>query len=145
MKKIITRICMLIILNLLFVSINAQTVNYEYDNSGNVKSRKVITLKSSYAESDSTVLKSKMFEDTEIKVKIYPNPTRGDLKIEIPDYKDNDEITFQVYDMNGRLLLNTRKKESFNTLDMSSFANGTYILRMTRKGVNSSWRIIKTN
>ena len=63
----------------------------------------------------------------------------------IEDDKDNDEITFQVYDMNGRLLLNTRKKESFNTLDMSSFANGTYILRMTRKGVNSSWRIIKTN
>lgn len=144
MKKIFTAIC-IIIMNMFFTSIKAQTVNYEYDNSGNIKSRKVITIKSSYSESDSSIIKYELFEDTEIKVKIYPNPTNGNLKIEISDYKDNEEIIFYVFDLNGRLLLNTRRKESMNVLDLSRFSNGTYILRMTRKGISSSWRIIKTN
>lgn len=145
MGKIFKTACTFIILNLFFISVKAQTVNYEYDNSGNIKSRKVITLKSSFAESDSTVLEPKMIEDTEIKIKIYPNPTSGNLKIEVLDYKDNEEMIFYVYDLNGRLLLNTRRGGSINTLDLSRFPNGAYILYMTRKGANSSWRIIKAD
>ena len=144
MKKIISTTHILIILSLFLGSVKAQTVNYEYDNSGNIKSRKVITLKSSDAASDS-IVESRIFEDTEINIKIYPNPTRGDLKIEVPDYKDNEILIFQAYDMNGRLLLNTKRNEASTTLDLSNFPNGTYILRMSRNGKASSWRIIKTN
>jgi hypothetical protein len=144
MKKIISTTCIIIILSLFSGSIEAQTVNYEYDNSGNIKLRKIIVLKSSYSAPDS-IVKSKIFEDIEINIRIYPNPTRGDLKIEVPDYKDSEILIFQVYDMNGRLLLNTRRSKPSSILDLSNFSNGTYILRMTRKGVNSSWRIIKTN
>lgn len=143
MKKIISTTYIMIILNLFLGSIKSQTVNYEYDNSGNIKSRKVITLKSS--DATDSIVKSKIFEDTEINIKIYPNPTRGDLKIEIPDYTDNEILIFQVYDMSGRTLLNTKRNGALTTLDLSNFPNGTYILRMSRNGKASSWRIIKTN
>lgn len=123
---------------------NGNRVSYQYDLSGNITSRKVIILKSSVSVAEA-VTAPKVFEDERLNIKIYPNPTRGYLKVEIPDYRDNETLVFQIYDLNGQLLLNTKKNEAYIDLDMSRFTNGTYILRMTRKGANSSWRIIKTN
>lgn len=143
MKKILL-LLLLSILTAFIVSTSAQTVEYNYDKSGNISSRKVITLKSATSESDQESV-PKVLLDTDIEVKIYPNPTQGQLKIELSDYKDKEVLSFQLYDMNGRLLINTKKSEATNELDLSRFANGTYILRMVRNGKPSSWRIIKSN
>lgn len=141
MKKIIFTFLVLI-LNSFLVLLVAQTVEFSYDNSGNVTSRKIIVLKSASFVSDTLPI---IMEDVQINVKIYPNPTSGNLKIEIPDFKDNDNILFQIYDLNGRLVMKSKGAGISNMLDLSRFANGTYILQMTRNNRSSSWRIIKTN
>jgi len=141
MKKHFYFIPITFIFCFLFINANAQTVGYNYDSSGNITSRKVIVLKSSSPAPDSIAA----LHDTEVNIRIYPNPTRGLLRIEIPDYKENEILSFQVYDMNGRLLLSTKTNNADNTLDISRFSNATYILQLTRDNKNSSWKIIKTN
>lgn len=143
MKKFLL-ILLLSILTIFLVSISAQTVEYQYDKSGNISNRKTITLKSALSETEKESA-TKVLLDTDIEAKIYPNPTQGQLKIELSDYKEKEVLSFQLYDMNGRLLINTKKNEAINELDLSRFSNGTYILRMIRNGKPSSWRIIKTN
>ncbi|QTE22174.1 T9SS type A sorting domain-containing protein [Polaribacter cellanae] len=56
--------------------------------------------------------------------KIYPNPTSGNITIEVPAGSEIENIT--VYDVGGRLIttaLNTKH------LDMSAFTNGFYLLK----------------
>lgn len=143
MKKQLKLIGIILVLGMLFFSVSAQTVGYDYDIRGNITSRRVIVLKSSYRSSLDSIVTPEAFEDTQLNIRIYPNPTKGDLIIEVPDYQENEVLTFQVYDINGRLLLNAKKKDGSTNLDFRSFSNGIYILRLTRKGTNVSWRIVK--
>jgi len=59
------------------------------------------------------------------KVDIYPNPTNGLVTIEI---KENRDIKLALYDMNGRLLIH---KNQTNTLDLSEYKNGVYLIKIT--------------
>ncbi len=143
MKKLIL-FFLTILLSAVYSDIIAQTVQYSFDTSGNITSRKTITLRSAPLPSDSISMPD-IFEDMEINIRIHPNPTQGELAIEIPDYEDNETLVFQLYDMNGRLLFNTEKTGSYINLDLSNYNNGIYILRLNRNGKDSTWRIVKTN
>ena len=52
---------------------------------------------------------------------VYPNPTNGIIKIS-PDNK----LEFSVFDVNGIIIL----KGYGDTIDLSSFANGVYFLKL---------------
>lgn len=122
-------------------------VEYTYDSSGNCTGRNVIILQSSakLLEQEQKQEDLPIFEDKQVNVKIYPNPTRGQLKVEIPEFQYNEAVVFSIYDMSGRLYKNQKATESIVDLDLSSYSAGTYILRMNRNGKYSSWRIIKIN
>jgi len=121
-------------------------LEYSYDMSGNCTGRNVIILQSSAkVSSEQQEPAITFFEDKQVNVKIYPNPTQGYLKVEIPDFTGNEYIMMSLYDMSGKLYKNFKVKESNVELDMSGYSTGTYILRMNRNGKYSSWRIIKIN
>ena len=58
----------------------------------------------------------------------YPNPTSNYLNLEI-----TNEGFLEVYDLNGKLQLLTPKNISQNTIDVSSFTNGVYIMRFRER------------
>lgn len=118
--------------------------DYAYDLSGNITSRKTIQLSATRSVLDSLPA-TRAFEDIATHIKIYPNPTKGFLKIEVSDYTIKEDITILVYDLAGRLLINTKTIDSLIDLDLSSYQNGTYILRLIRNKEKSEWKIIKTN
>lgn len=141
----------LIILWTFAISLKSQTQNshnkeiqYKYDLEGNCISRNVITLTKSIS-SDQEVNKNSVFEDKETKIIIYPNPTKGLLKVEIPDYKENEKSFFSIYDLNGKLCIKKEARGKETQLDMNNHSNGTYILHLNRNGKSSSWKIIKVN
>lgn len=74
-------------------------------------------------------------------VKIYPNPIRDNnlhIKMDKNHHHDTSNMYIQVYDMNGRLVMNDKLKQ---TVSVQNLPNGTYIVRIFDK--NSSESITK--
>lgn len=134
---------------LLITSLEAysQTIYYLYDNAGNRTERTI------YLEDNkgSTSLKKKdvkeVFTDNTFKpqsIKIYPNPTRGLLSIEVPEDPENiAEIQIILTDTNGKVILNKTKAPLITEVNLSTQSNGLYILIMKKGVVTSKWKIIK--
>ena len=138
MKNAITLISILLFFSSVFMPSAAQTVEYNYDNSGNITSRKVIILASTQ---DSTTT-PKVFEDTQINVRLYPDYALRQLKVEVPDYKDHELLIFRLCDMDGRLLSSSKSYEASNNLDIGRFAKEACTLNISRNGKSSSWHIL---
>ncbi len=65
-------------------------------------------------------------------VSVYPNPTKGALTLEANSA--DTPLSFQLVSLSGAVLMNRKVlTESITTLDLSSYANGTYILRFWYK------------
>ncbi|MGK0363839.1 MAG: hypothetical protein ACI85O_000893 [Saprospiraceae bacterium] len=76
-------------------------------------------------------------------IRIYPNPARDFIQIELPDLTIEE---MSVYDMRGvavwRGEADLRDRYS---LDISSFANGVYLLKIENEGEIYRGRFVKTN
>ena len=79
---------------------------------------------------------------TNKKVSIYPNPVKDNLNININDF--SGEVFIKIIDVNGREVLNKTitNFNGSNTLELSRFASGIYILKLTGEGLNYSKKII---
>ena len=60
-------------------------------------------------------------------IHIYPNPTSGHVSINFPNALES-KIT--VYDLNGRLLLNTTETTTKSIIDLSNYEDGVYLLKI---------------
>lgn len=69
------------------------------------------------------------------KVKVYPNPTNDFLKFD--DLTENK--TYKIYDLNGRLIKTGTISDIHNTINVSDFSCGTYILKVD----NASLKFVK--
>jgi hypothetical protein len=125
------------------------TVSYHYDDAGNRIDR-VIVLDVSFAAtteaSESRTKKKKVSYEEELgqfKVIIYPNPTQGELKVEIQTTEEREQATFMVYDLSGSLLINKTSSRDITKLDLSPYPLGTYILRVSTGTYRSEWKIVK--
>jgi hypothetical protein len=129
-----------------FRSFSQKAVLRQYDAVGNL-TEKVIhlnNLKSARINKsvDSTLKKDDSFKSGEIK--IYPNPTRGIIEIEIPTNSENVmEFQFTVLDMNGKVIIDKRKEPFHTSLDLSRLPQGIYFLHIRQGNVVSKWKIIK--
>lgn len=65
---------------------------------------------------------------------VYPNPTTGIIKINAINIEN-----ISLYDSLGRLVFSTES----DTIDMSSFANGNYTLKVLTQDNSYSTKIVK--
>lgn len=124
----------------------AQTIfSFGYDASGNRLTR-TITLKSASISKDSVELKKALTPlDDQIglnKVRIYPNPTKGLLGVEIPNLGDIPS-NLQIYSLGGTLLQQVRIVTEYAEIDLSNQPTGIYVLRISIGDKTSVWKIIK--
>jgi hypothetical protein len=122
-------------------------VTYTYDNNGNRLTRS-ITLKKSNASSDSISedeSKKEIYKEEigEVQIRIFPNPTKGILAVEISGVSTEKLIEYSLYNSSGSFL----KKQKFSDLqfsiDFTNHPSGIYILRLSIEGEVSEWKIIK--
>lgn len=132
---------------LISTTVHAQTnFGFTYDASGNRLTRAVILLKSATIPGDS--LQSKKAEkplDDLIglqKTRIYPNPTKGMLRIDFPSLTEQ-EATIRVYDPNGRLIVQKSAVSSGNEVDLSAYPPGFYVMVIHIGQEKKEWKIIK--
>lgn len=122
------------------LSLSAQKkVMYAYDAAGN-RIKKEILFEQSQSKSQ-VVAYSDMLDEKEIK--IYPNPTEGELRVEIFNELKKTEGIVTVHGNNGAMIYTTPIINGFASLDISSCPNGLYILHVKIGDCVSSWKIIK--
>ena len=80
-----------------------------------------------------------MLDDVEVKV--YPNPTKGNLKVGI----SNADLTFtvRVFSSAGQIVGTYRSNNGSVDVDITNQSNGLYVLVISINGKESTWKIIK--
>lgn len=126
-----------------FVAFCQGKVHYAYDSAGNRVRREIVVS----ARAAATVSKSspEYYSETlsDKEIRIYPNPTKGHLKVEVAAWEAADQGTLRLHNAAGQAILTKRVGSSFTELDISSRPNGLYVLQITLNGKTTSWKIMK--
>jgi hypothetical protein len=153
MKKILF---IILFLSAAIVGLYAQqqyTYYITYDASGNRVSRMSLGLKSDLGESflDSSnqeineKLLPKEIDDylSGTNIKLYPNPTRGELAIEFVNYPDDAEVQIKLYDFSGKELKVNKISSQYSLVDINDFPDGNYLLTIQIGDDSKTYNIIK--
>jgi len=84
-------------------------------------------------------------EVTEINLELvaYPNPTNNSLTLNIGNY-NNEKLTYQLYDMQGKLLDSKQAVNSCTTIGMKDLPTSTYLLNvLDNNSLIKTFRIVK--
>ena len=76
--------------------------------------------------------------DADYHFNVYPNPTQGKFFIDV-----NTEITIQVLDVLGNIVLTENLKEGKHTINIENQLSGIYFLNVNRFDLSKTIRIIK--
>jgi YD repeat-containing protein len=145
LKKAIKFIAVLL---LMFYATNseAQTTQFSYDVAGNRIKREIILQKSSRANIDSTTFSSTkpvIEKIGEMRITIFPNPTLGQLSVEITNRPHDVSGELWLYNITGNLLQYLKTLGTTNPIDLSTYPTGIYVLRVNIGGKPVEWKIVK--
>ncbi len=137
----------LLFINLLFLfslSASADRILYGYDSSGNRTSAIKEIVYSRSQDVDSVHSRQSYRDSLSLaRITIYPNPTRGDLRIEITGVNDFEHSSITIYGLNGAVLYLKDQAEALNELDITSWTEGIYLMVIRINGESTTWKIIK--
>jgi hypothetical protein len=87
--------------------------------------------------------------DITLSASVFPNPvsTSASLKLEGESTLSIEEdLTLNLYDFQGKLVLQQAIKASITTIPMDHLTNGVYVLQVTRRNIEiKSFKVVKTN
>lgn len=134
----------------------AERIRYGYDEAGNRISRQKEIVMSAKAkgfvpdsapedEADAWSTPTQHEEMVaDMKIIIYPNPTRGMLRVEISGAEVPLGAQIDLYSTLGSLVGQWKNISNDNTVDITSHLPGIYIMRIALdKRRVSTWKIIK--
>jgi hypothetical protein len=129
---------------------NAQTtIYYKYDAGGKRALRYIVLDATKSAKVDSTKnnqsANEQKFEETieDSKITIYPNPTQGELKIDISGFDFTNGSSVNIYNAKGALMDTKTKLINSNQMDLSGYAPGIYLLKIKLGDKVSEWKVFK--
>lgn len=147
MRTFLTAIFLLVAGVLTSVVCQAQTTyEFTYDDNGNRETRAVIFLKNATINPDDLEAKKTIIpQEDQIglqKTLIYPNPTKGLLRLEFPELTEQG-ATIRVFDPNGKMIVQKSAISSGNEVDLSAHPPGFYIMVIHIGQEKKEWKIIK--
>jgi Lamin Tail Domain/Secretion system C-terminal sorting domain len=117
---------------------------YFYDANGNRKERVIYlskTRKATVKSSDSEV--APIENDSKEDIHIYPNPTKGLLKLEIKSSVEFDSGKIYLFDNSGKLIISDKVSSYSHSIDLGSYSSGIYIMKVLIDKKAYVWKIIK--
>ncbi len=123
------------------------TFSFDYDANGNRIQREIIVISSKMAYSENS--KDSITDESSINViekddiKIYPNPTKGILKVELKANSNIDKMQINIINIKGQIVYKTNQLQNTYTIDLSLQPQGAYILIVVVNDKKYDWRIIK--
>lgn len=75
-------------------------------------------------------------------IKIYPNPTKGQLNIAMANY--SGKLAIQVYDLNGRTVFNQDATDfnAVSAINLDNLQTGVYVVRVSGENLNYAQKIV---
>lgn len=124
------------------INIYGQHISYSYDNAGNriLRELRINRQRSSENTNDQLAFSTELLSDRVIK--IYPNPTKGLVRVEVQGY-DNDYGSLRIFSMSGQQVAYSIIESVMTDIDISSCPHGVYLFNIELNGNNSTWKIIK--
>lgn len=111
--------------------LGTKTITYSYTDANNCSSTATNTI---------LVDECLGLEDNALSVvSVYPNPTDGKLILS----GLSEETSFKVIALSGQVVLNGKVSNTADTIDLSVFENGTYLLQLTQGQAIQTIRIVK--
>lgn len=115
-------------------------ISFVYDAAGNrVKKEIILSTRSASMINYSDPFTEQLDEH---KIVIYPNPTQGQLRINIEGLNVST-AKFVIYNLRGQVVSKKQTDSGQIDIDISDVPNGVYILWIDIDGKMSSWKIIK--
>lgn len=68
-------------------------------------------------------------QDILLSAVIYPNPTTDILKLKVQNYPI-EQLSYQLYDIDGRQILNQKLFTEESDIDVTTLVHGTYLLKL---------------
>jgi hypothetical protein len=123
------------------------TIEFTYDAVGNRTGRQVIVipqLKSGQKNNDEHVLEPIQSDWNTLKMKVYPNPTRGNVSLEFEGHFDFENVQYKIFNATGRMVANGNLEASaLNALPISHLPSGVYILALQYENDTKTIKLIK--
>ncbi len=72
---------------------------------------------------------------------VYPNPTTGEVTVDLKDYASRETLRLQVFNTNGQPIYNLELNNLETTtqrLDLSTLPNGVYLIRVQSDGLSDA-------
>lgn len=140
------KICLVSLFSLMVLSAFSQQqcpqIVFNYDPSGNRIQRKLIIVpcgdenQKTFASDSSSVL-------TLMIVNVYPNPAQDKINIELPKDSTATESKIELLDINGKILYSVASPSLQIQIDVSQYAVGTYVLKITREKKYAAYNVLK--
>ena len=119
-------------------------VAYTYDMAGNRLSRKLVVLNNpNYAKKNMDEPAPVVEQLGERKITVYPNPTKGNLAVEITGGDGKDELRIILFSAQGVQLQNSQAITGINPMEMSTYSPGWYIMRVKAGDKTTEFKIVK--
>lgn len=136
------KILLLFFLVIPLYAVGQNKLKYTYDDAGNRTKREIVlsSLKSAISTDETT---SFIEEVSGQRIVIYPNPTKGQLAIEIIDMENSMTGNLTIFNLRGQIIAKEQISSNRTSIDISSEPKGTYILHINIKEETSTWKIIK--
>lgn len=115
-------------------------LGFSYDESGNCKSRKIVINTSKSATLDTTNIYTENIGYK--KIKIYPNPTRGNIAV-VCEGECGDDGEYRIFDNRGNQLKQDTWIQAGTPISLDDYPLGVYILQLIQNGNAESFTIIK--
>ena len=129
---------------------------FGYDAAGNRISRMGIILNKATQNVDTTdnVLSDSSLYSNEAKqqyqaniddyvITVYPNPTTGELKIDISNFEEGAKGSILITDIQGRYIYKTDIIYDKNIVNLSNVASGQYLMRIVINNKNHEFFVLK--
>ena len=128
----------------LFSSAQGQ-IGYTYDDAGNRIERKIILAAPKVMAKKRSDTPSDFYSNmqSDHSVRIYPNPTKGQLCVEIVNYSDKNRYEMEVYSIAGELVFQEKNAGVTTDINLSNRSTGIYLLKIMQNGESKTWEIIK--
>jgi YD repeat-containing protein len=147
MKTPLTILCCLLLSGIAA----AQTISFAYDEAGNRVSRTIVmnsspsNVRAVNNNADEAETPPPFVEQlsADLQVRIYPNPTKGLLQVELAGLAEDAAASVTVTNLNGQQIISTDAVRSVSTIDLSAYPSGTYVLRLIINGKATEYKIIK--
>lgn len=145
-KKRMSLLTAIGLFSLCYCMYSQSNFTFTYDDAGNLTGRIYeVNMQASQARRGNPGIDSSnvVAISDRLKVTIFPNPTKGELKIQVSGVENNAEVDLALYNPNGQLLLRRNVQEGLSEMDLSRYTDGWFLLKVQSGATVFNFKIIK--